>query len=263
MKKIFFLVFISNFVFCQNLEVKFKFHQNKSYDLVSTIKNFKLIQNEKASTFVFDDIRNISQIKNKEYASVYKENDSLVIFLMNGESFLFLEKEQIYKNFEKNFLIADIRLEMKSPKIYIEDKIDIFNWEIINNKDTLIGGFNCKIAKTNFRGRDYIAYFSNEIANYGGPWKFDGLPGFILKVESLDGYLLIEPVEIIRTTSTEIPNPFINKKTTLFTDLSKLLLEKDKKYLARTKSLPNPPERIVVGKPDMIEDTGLGERVYE
>ena len=29
------------------------------------------------------------------------------------------------------------------------------------------------------------------------------------------------------------------------------------------KSRENPPDKISFGKPDMIEDTGLGERVYE
>lgn len=249
----------------QNIKVNFKFHVNTIYKYKSTIKNFTLIQNSSNSLFTFDDLKNSNQIKYKEQSSLLGVNDTLTTFLVNGEALLVFYKQQTFKDFNKNIQITNYELEYKRPQTHIEDKINIFNWEIVNKRDTIIGGYNCKTAKTNFRGRDYLAYFSNEIANQGGPWKFDGLPGFILRVESLDGYLLIEPTEIVilKDFSKEIINPFLNKKTVLFNDLYKLLLEKDKRYVSRAKSLPNPPDRIAVSAPDMIEDTGLGERIYE
>ena len=42
-----------------------------------------------------------------------------------------------------------------------------------------------------------------------------------------------------------------------------LRIKKDKRYVSRSKSLPNPPDRITMSVPDMIENTGLGERIYE
>lgn len=47
-------------------------------------------------------------------------------------------------------------------------------------------GYNCFKASTTFRGRDYIAYFTDEISISEGPYKFKGLPGLILKVSSTD-----------------------------------------------------------------------------
>ena len=265
MKKVLFFLVLSTSLMAQNIKVNFKFHVNTIYDYTSTSKNFTLTQNSSNSLFKFDDINNSDQIKYKEQARLMKTTDTLTTFLINGETLLTFYRQQTFKNFVKNIQITNYKLELKLPQEYVEDKINMFSWEILSKKDTIIGGFNCKTATTNFRGREYLAYFTSEIANQGGPWKFDGLPGFILRVESVDGYLLIEPPEISisKESSKEIINPFENKKVVFFIDLHKILVEKDKRYVSRSKSLPNPPDRITMSVPDMIENTGLGERIYE
>lgn len=40
------------------------------------------------------------------------------------------------------------------------------------------------MATTNFRGREYIVFYTDNILTNIGPWKLHGLPGLILKVES-------------------------------------------------------------------------------
>lgn len=54
-------------------------------------------------------------------------------------------------------------------------------WSI--QKDTAtINNLICQKATTSFRGRNYIAWFTKKIAAPEGPWKFNGLPGLIVKV---------------------------------------------------------------------------------
>ncbi|WP_421808792.1 GLPGLI family protein [Flagellimonas sp.] len=45
-----------------------------------------------------------------------------------------------------------------------------------------IDGFLCKKATTTFRGRNYIAWYSDEIPVSLGPWKFHGLPGLVVNI---------------------------------------------------------------------------------
>ena len=54
-------------------------------------------------------------------------------------------------------------------------------WKITNIYDTL---YNMKVrkAKTKFRGRNYIAWYTSEIPISDGPYKFKGLPGLIIKL---------------------------------------------------------------------------------
>src|SRR6185312_15765235 len=59
-------------------------------------------------------------------------------------------------------------------------------WQITNTTDT-VSSYNCQKATLNFRGRDYVAWFTTDIPISDGPWKFSGLPGLILKIEDTKG----------------------------------------------------------------------------
>jgi len=62
-----------------------------------------------------------------------------------------------------------------------EESISLFNW-IITNETKTISGYNCQKATATFAGRDYVAWFTNEIPIADGPYKFNGLPGLIVKI---------------------------------------------------------------------------------
>ena len=46
-----------------------------------------------------------------------------------------------------------------------------------------VGDYQCQKAVTSFGGREWTAWFCPDIPVDGGPYKFRGLPGLILKVE--------------------------------------------------------------------------------
>lgn len=75
------------------------------------------------------------------------------------------------------------------------ENIPIFKWDYIYGEENILG-YNCKIAKTKFRGREYKVYFSEALPLSYGPWKFNGLPGIILKVEEETGLFKWEAIGI-------------------------------------------------------------------
>ena len=61
------------------------------------------------------------------------------------------------------------------------EKIEISNWELIPDSTSSILGYNCQLAKANFKGRTWYAWYSEDIPISEGPWKLYGLPGLILR----------------------------------------------------------------------------------
>ena len=67
-----------------------------------------------------------------------------------------------------------------------EEPIKELKWTIRNETlDTL--GYHCTMATCTYAGREYKAWFTEEIPLSYGPWKLGGLPGLIIKAETIDG----------------------------------------------------------------------------
>lgn len=85
--------------------------------------------------------------------------------------------DQVVYNIAKKTMWSNL---LYRTQVYVKEVAPKMNWKI--EKETKkIGQFNCKKATTYFRGRNYTAWFSPEIAVPFGPWKLNGLPGLILE----------------------------------------------------------------------------------
>lgn len=93
------------------------------------------------------------------------------------------ENQLYYSDYKKHQWIA--KLFIADESFIVSDSYDPFNWEI-TTETKVIAGYSCYGAKTSFRGRDYIAYFTPEIPLSSGPYKFGGLPGLILEIKTSD-----------------------------------------------------------------------------
>ena len=68
-------------------------------------------------------------------------------------------------------------------KYALKDSLNLMNWELKEEFEEILG-YKCQAATTEFRGREYKAFFTPELPFSEGPFKFNGLPGMILKVEN-------------------------------------------------------------------------------
>lgn len=183
MKNLFYIYLLSfiNFSFCQKSNIQVSY----TTILNDTIDYYGVLQVESGK---------LNITNNYSYYHV-EPKDTLVYSNFYGDytktsDYSF---EYIRKLNESCFLYEDGRGGYKSKKI-IKDFID-FNWELKEVFKT-IKGYKCQLASTNFRGRNYEAYFTREIPVNSGPFKFYGLPGLILEIKSKEGSVNIFVNEI-------------------------------------------------------------------
>ncbi|MCW3167161.1 GLPGLI family protein [Chryseobacterium sp. 09-1422] len=84
--------------------------------------------------------------------------------------------EKTYPDYKIQFFN---RIDMDEYKVSDGRKID---WKILPDQQK-VGEFNAQKAVGNFAGRQWIAWFTTEIPIQDGPYKFNGLPGLIVKIE--------------------------------------------------------------------------------
>ncbi len=95
----------------------------------------------------------------------------------------------IYKNYPNNRITTFDKIAL--DRFQYEEPLESPTWKITNEK-TQILNYSCQKATAFFLGRHYEAWFTNEIAINSGPWKFNGLPGLILRVNDIRKHYIFE-----------------------------------------------------------------------
>lgn len=131
----------------------------------------------------------------------------------------FLEMDSITKktgeNWQTNTMTDQLvvrRLNSNENKTFHDNNFDYFaltstdqiNWKI-ENKIKKVQNYKLQKATTNFGGRNWTAWFSEEIPFQEGPYKFRGLPGLIFELydETTDfKYSLINSINLPSTFDT-------------------------------------------------------------
>ncbi len=101
--------------------------------------------------------------------------------------------DEIYRNLEQG-KFTTYSTVFGSHYLITED-ITIPDWTMYEDSTIMVLGMECKKATTNFRGRYWEVWYTEEIPISQGPWKLCGLPGMILKANS-PKFMLIEAISI-------------------------------------------------------------------
>lgn len=118
---------------------------------------------------------------------------------------------------KKNTNSVDYIVKFENEFIQYEAK-ELPKWKLIPEYKK-ISTFKCQKAITHFKGRDYIAWFTEEYAISEGPHKFKNLPGLVLELSSKDGDYHFMLIEIKKGTSDipEIPSiPIKSRKKYIY-----------------------------------------------
>lgn len=72
-----------------------------------------------------------------------------------------------------------------------DEPVPQIKWELTDSTKQIMG-YKCQKASCSFRGRNYEAWFTTDIPSNDGPWKFNGLPGLIMKVSDTKHHYMFE-----------------------------------------------------------------------
>lgn len=165
------------------------------YDVNLNVLNrtgiLKFNKNEKS--FYYEKNREITakDEKNQESGTINKniylgENNNEVRF-------------QIYD--KKNDTLLSIDYQQNNEVICVE-KFPKMDWKL-ESETKLISNYLCSKATTNFRGRNYTAWYSIDFPIQLGPWKFNNLPGAILQVYDETNNFYWSATKISKNTEDE------------------------------------------------------------
>lgn len=134
------------------------------------------------------------------------ENDQ-----MQGEWIDF--KEEFFKDFSNNKMYSFSNIKYREKEI-LEENINMV-WNINKNNTKKILGYHCFLATTEYRGRKYIAYYTEELNVSDGPRKFNGLPGLILEIKEENDMINFYTTSIENHNTSISPSIDISKAKTL------------------------------------------------
>lgn len=100
---------------------------------------------------------------------------------------------KVVKSKKPTFVYKDLQLSkltvgdfIISKQYLIADTLNNFKWKVTSEHKKILN-YTCTKATVNFRGRNYTAWFTEQIPLPLGPWKFGDLPGLIIKVTDNEG----------------------------------------------------------------------------
>lgn len=76
-----------------------------------------------------------------------------------------------------------------------DEEMPVLDWELTDSVINVLG-YECHGAKCRFRGREWTAFYTEDIPLTEGPWKLHGLPGLIMKATDKKDHYTFECIGI-------------------------------------------------------------------
>lgn len=192
-------------------------------------------------------------------------NDALQDFTNSGTNiFRTLEDkglmgESSYKN-KKSFKDNRIVVYDRNGDNYRYD-VDMsdLSWELCDSTAVVLN-YECNLARADYHGRQWTAWFAPDIPVQDGPWQLCGLPGLVMKAETDDGAYgfvitgLQQCDEPFKVTEMDPNNLFITKRKSFLKMKDYRRRNRSSQIKAMTNGKVNVPESAnYKGKDDYLE----------
>lgn len=181
---IFFLLIITHSLCSQNLRISYE------YKFVQDSLNINNISNE----LVLLDITEKGSIF---YSRSQYLNDSLAFYSNKNNTIQSDINFSVKKNLSNTTYVNS---QIGNINYTFQEKDDL-KWKISSEKKQILG-YNVQKATLKFGGRNWTAWFSNDLPIQDGPYIFRGLPGLILSIEDTQKYHVFN---IIGVEKKEVP----------------------------------------------------------
>jgi GLPGLI family protein len=189
-------ILILSFAFCNAQELTSKFKYKITYELTWQIDSTdaKSVQSESMLLFAGGGQSRFSSEGQHIGDSIQKAYKKLE---RTPQTFSEMRSQMPKTKFKyyilKDLVSREISYREKIVKDYYEYTEDLSNldWKILPETKK-IAGFTVQKAKTSYAGRHYTAWFTSEIPISDGPYKFNGLPGLIVKMKDDKAYYVFE-----------------------------------------------------------------------
>jgi GLPGLI family protein len=103
---------------------------------------------------------------------------------------------QVFIDLSSGVLFSE-ETDLKKKTFFVSDSLHPMRWAI-SAEERMVDSLRCIKASCQFRGREYIAWFSPDLPLPLGPWKMGGLPGLIVDLHDSDENLLVSLRSISR-----------------------------------------------------------------
>ena len=109
---------------------------------------------------------------------------------------------RIIKNFEQKPYSIEFQGQIYKDNFMYNENTN-YVWDISKTEKMVINNIPCNKATTNYGGRNFIAWFSEDIPIPDGPYKFSNLPGLIVKLYDEKKYYIFELISYKKSNKEE------------------------------------------------------------
>lgn len=135
----------------------------------------------------------------------YKHSDSTITLQMQNTSVIFdTAKKYIGYNHNTDSIFEQVNMNtINQQGVLIGEKFSVIDW-VVTDSIKRFDGWNCRLAKGIFKGRQYYAWYTEEIPVRQGPWKLHGLPGAILHAKDSENKIFFQALGVRKLSLDEL-----------------------------------------------------------